>query len=135
MATLPQSSPQDEKIDLDHVERVGTNDRDDPVKVVTEHSADVSKYAHLTFGQTLRQFWRAMAISFGCGILAMGDGYQYKMPGNIVALEGFIRQMGYQLPDGKWKLDPNHVAAWGGEYSLDVEEGSILMMQEYMPER
>jgi len=37
------------------------------------------------------------------------------MPGNIVALPGFIRQMGYQNADGKWMLDPQHVAAWGGE--------------------
>jgi hypothetical protein len=87
------------------------------VNFVIDNTHDVSNYAHWSFVKTLRHFWRAMAISFGCGICAMGDGYQYKMPGNIVALEGFIRQMGAEDPEtGKYKLDPQHVALWGGKF-------------------
>lgn len=89
------------------------------VDFVIDNSHDVSNYAHWSFAKTLRHFWRAMAISFGCGICAMGDGYQYKMPGNIVALEGFIRQMGTEDPEtGEYSLDPQHVALWGGQSTV-----------------
>ena len=91
------------------------------VNFVTDNSHEVSNYANWTFWQTLKHFWRAMAISFACGICAMGDGYQYKMPGNIVALKGFIKQMGYEdAKTGTYKLDPQHVAAWGGEFSPEA---------------
>jgi len=104
----------DDKGNLDHVE-----DEDDlakkPAAFVVDNYGELSKQHDLSFRATLVQFRKAMAICFGVGICAMGDGYQYKMPGNIVALPGFIRQMGYQNADGKWMLDPQHVAAWGGE--------------------
>ncbi|KAH8898754.1 general substrate transporter [Thozetella sp. PMI_491] len=87
------------------------------VNYVIDNSREISKHDHLTFWQTVKHFWRAMAISFACGICAMGDGYQYKMPGNIVALKGFIQQMGHQDAKGAYVLDPNHVAAWGGTYA------------------
>lgn len=57
-----------------------------------------------------------MLICVGVDLCAMGDGYQFKMPGNIVALRGFINQMGYLGPAGTYVLGPQHVAAWGGEY-------------------
>ena len=89
---------------------------DKTFKFVIDNSNEVSNYADWTFFETLKHFWRAMAISFACGICAMGDGYQYKMPGNIVALKGFIKQMGYlNEKTGVYALDPQHVAAWGGE--------------------
>ena len=83
---------------------------------IVDNSHEVSNTANWTFAQTLKNYWKAMAISFGCGVCAMGDGYQYKMPGNIVALKGFIHQMGYfDQKTQAYKLDPQHVSAWGGE--------------------
>lgn len=72
----------------------------------------------LSFWRTLRVYWKPMLICFGTGICAMGDGYQFKMPGNIVALRGFINQMGAPGPTGVYILNPQHVAAWGGESDL-----------------
>ncbi|CAK7243333.1 MAG: hypothetical protein STHCBS139747_004851 [Sporothrix thermara] len=88
------------------------------VNFVTDNSNEISNDANLTFWQTNRRYWRAMAISFACGVCAMGDGYQYKMPGNIVALKGFIQQMGsFDEATQAYKLNPQQVAAWGGTYA------------------
>jgi hypothetical protein len=97
--------------DVNHLEQVaGDIDAAKIANFVIDNSGEVSRYADL------KQFWRAMAISFACGVCAMGDGYQYKMPGNIVALQGFIMQMGSKNAAGKWVLDSQHVAAWGGKW-------------------
>lgn len=104
-----------------HLEASDANaiDDDKATNFVTDNSNEVSRYAELTFFQTVKYFWRAMAISFACGICAMGDGYQYKMPGNIVALEGFIKQMGYKdAKTGEYALNSQQVAAWGGKLGL-----------------
>lgn len=109
-----------------NIERAAGNalSADKAVNFVIDNSHEVSNTANWTFYQTLRHYWKAMAISFGCGLCAMGDGYQYKMPGNIVALKGFIRQMGFLDPaTNKYKLDPQHVAAWGGEFCEIILEG------------
>ena len=104
----------DDKGEFDHVEDDDVEIKK-PAAFVVDNYGELSKQHDLSFRATLVQFKKAMAICFGVGICAMGDGYQYKMPGNIVALPGFIRQMGYQNAEGKWMLDPQHVAAWGGE--------------------
>ena len=104
----------DDKGEFDHVE-VDDIETKKPAAFVVDNYGELSKQHDLSFRATLVQFKRAMVICFGVGICAMGDGYQYKMPGNIVALPGFIRQMGYQNAEGKWMLDPQHVAAWGGK--------------------
>jgi hypothetical protein len=106
----------DDKGEFDHVEDEDI-DAKKPAAFIVDNYGELSKQHDLSFRATLVQFRKAMAICFGVGICAMGDGYQYKMPGNIVALPGFIRQMGYQNSDGKWMLDPQHVAAWGGRSS------------------
>ena len=99
-----------QKGQIRHVE-----DDADSVNVLSNCNAE-SIGSNWTFWQTVGHYWRAMAICFACGICAMGDGYQYKMPGNIVALEGFIRQMGsFDEEEKKWGLDSQQVAAWGGQ--------------------
>lgn len=107
----------DAKVDFEHVEQGETEleQAKKPGAFVIDNYGELSKQHDLSFRATLWQFKRAMTICLGCGVLSMGDGYQYKMPGNIVALPGFIRQMGYPKDDGTYMLDPQHVAAWGGE--------------------
>lgn len=96
--------------------RIAHFEGEDGTVNVLDNSNTESAGADWTFWQTIRNYWRAMAICFACGICAMGDGYQYKMPGNIVALEGFIRQMGsFDEEKDKWVLDSQQVAAWGGK--------------------
>lgn len=119
----PAVDPTKSELPPNEVTHVEGNDGDvideaKAVNFVIDNSHEVSNYANWTFWQTLKHFWKAMAISFACGICAMGDGYQYKMPGNIVALKGFIKQMGdLDEKTGTYKLDPQHVAAWGGEFA------------------
>lgn len=106
------------------------------VNFVTDNSNEVSNYADWTFFQTVRHFWRAMAISFACGICAMGDGYQYKMPGNIVALDGFIKQMGNRNAEtGAYALDSQHVAAWGGESRINIARRRLHPTTNYICRR
>lgn len=125
MSTTIQPAALDLKADVHpsstHLEAGDANaiDNAKATNFVIDNSHEVSRYAELTFFQTVKYFWRAMAISFACGICAMGDGYQYKMPGNIVALEGFIRQMGYKdVKTGEYALNSQQVAAWGGKSSM-----------------
>lgn len=95
-------------------------DHEDDVKRPEDHSTaydDVSKHHDLGIARTLWTFRKAMLICVGVALCAMGDGYQFKMPGNIVALRGFINQMGYPGPAGTYVLNPQHVAAWGGVYT------------------
>lgn len=113
------TTAEEDKGEFDHIDCVEEEpDQKKPAAFIVDNYGELSKQHDLSFRATLVQFRKAMAICFGVGICAMGDGYQYKMPGNIVALPGFIRQMGYQNDDGKWMLDPQHVAAWGGKSSL-----------------
>lgn len=79
---------------------------------------ELSSHANWTFRQTVTRFRKAMLICLGAGICAMGDGYQFKMPGNIVALRGFIDQMGSPNASGVYVLNPQHVALWGGEWQF-----------------
>jgi hypothetical protein len=118
VSPVPAHDMEMDKIDVEHKENETGHDEIEQAKktnFIIDNSVGLSKQHDLSFRATLVQFWKAMSICFGVGICAMGDGYQYKMPGNIVALPGFIRQMGYETAPGQWKLDPQHVAAWGGE--------------------
>ena len=122
------TTPEDDKGEFDHIDCIDEDtDQKKPAAFVVDNYGELSKQHDLSFRATLVQFRKAMAICFGVGICAMGDGYQYKMPGNIVALPGFIRQMGYQNGDGKWMLDPQHVAAWGGK-SIPAESSLVLQL-------
>jgi len=89
----------DDKGELDHVEDDEIETKK-PAAFVVDNYGELSKQHDLSFRSTLVQFEKAMAICFGVGICAMGDGYQYKMPGNIVALPGFIRQRDIKMPTG-----------------------------------
>ena len=75
----------------------------------------VSDADRLSLWQTLRAYPRA---TFFCAFAAFGaisDGYQYALPGSIVALPGFINQFGSINAKGVFALDSQHVALWGGE--------------------
>lgn len=106
----------DKDLELAHI--------DHDIKEATEKDLSdlVSPDADMSFSRTLRAHWKAMVYCVAVGICAMGDGYQFKMPGNIVALRGFIDQMGYPNAAGVKVLNPQHVAAWGGE-SIECHSG------------
>jgi hypothetical protein len=119
MSTPTPPPPADTKAELQQSEV--THFEGKAANFITDNSQEVSSDANWTFWETVRYYWRAMAISFACGVCAMGDGYQYKMPGNIVALKGFIRQMGYlDEKTNTYVLNPQQVAAWGGKFNHNI---------------
>ena len=114
MSTQVEVKPEDNI----HLEQIHTIDHDVDIKeakLVSDNANEVSYDANMTFWRTLRVYWKPMLMCFGTGVCAMGDGYQFKMPGNIVALRGFIDQMGDKNASGVAVLNPQYVAAWGGK--------------------
>ena len=73
-------------------------DGDEKSKVEVDHLEDsqgnatvlVSAYADLGFLATLKTFKRTSAICFMALFTACSDGYQYSLPGNLVAEKSFI---------------------------------------------
>jgi hypothetical protein len=116
-----------------HLERLATTDDDqNDIKLVGDNANEASLDSNMSFGQTVRLYWKPLLMCLGTAICAMGDGYQFKMPGNIVALRGFVSstyissgessvltikidQMGSPNAAGVNVLNPQHVAIWGGE--------------------
>lgn len=106
------------KADFSHIERHNTAEDDlKDVKLVSDNAGEASLDSTMSFGQTLRVYWKPMLMCLGTAVCAMGDGYQFKMPGNIVALRGFIDQMGDRNAAGVAVLNPQYVAVWGGRFT------------------
>ena len=76
-------------------------DGDEKLKVEVDHLetslADatvlVSAYADLGFLATLKTFKRTATICFIALFTACSDGYQYSLPGNLVAEKSFIGEL------------------------------------------
>jgi len=67
------------KVEVDHLETANAN-----------AAVLVSAYADLGFLATLKTFKRTAAICFMALFTACSDGYQYSLPGNLVAEKSFI---------------------------------------------
>ena len=75
---------------------------------------------YMTLWQTVRTFPLCSLLCFAAMLSALSDGFQFTLPGNIIASKGFIRQFGSEQADGSYKLDPHYVSLWGGELLLPV---------------
>ena len=103
-------SPQGDDIQLEDV-------KSDAQKVDTGETGLVAHENTLGLWQTIKAYPVATCYCAFAAFGSISDGYQYALPGSIVALPGFIRQMGALNEEtGKYALDPQHVALWGGEY-------------------
>lgn len=60
----------------------------------------VSAFAHLDFRQTLRLFWKSFMFAMMALFLACSDGFQFQLPGNLIAQTSFIRQSRPDYHDG-----------------------------------
>jgi hypothetical protein len=49
------------------------------------------------------------------GFNACSDGFQFSLPGQIIANTGFIKQVGVKSASGTYALNAYNVSAWGGE--------------------
>lgn len=66
----------------------------------------MSADSDLSFWQTLRLYWKAMLICFGAGICAMGDGYQFKMPGKHCGFAWIYQSNGVPRRDWNKRFKP-----------------------------
>lgn len=85
--------------------------------VKTDHGlARDTAFVGLSRLQSLRRFWRAC---FFCGVCVFGvlmDGFQYSLPGGVLANTGFIKQFGTVVDPatGALALDAQYISSWAG---------------------
>jgi hypothetical protein len=98
--------------EIDQIEVASLHDMN---KVPSDGVLLVSQDKYLTLWQTIKTYPKASGLSALAAFGAVSDGYQFNLPGNIIALPGFIRQFGYETSNGVWKIDPQHISLWSGE--------------------
>ncbi|KAF9876670.1 hypothetical protein CkaCkLH20_06078 [Colletotrichum karsti] len=82
-----------------------------------------SKLDDLPILKAVGVYWRISLICMMAAFSAALEGYQLALTNSIVSNKGFIRQMS----DGGTKLDPTHVAVWGGMLSTGQFVGVGLL--------
>ncbi|EEU46206.1 uncharacterized protein NECHADRAFT_79489 [Fusarium vanettenii 77-13-4] len=82
-----------------------------------------SELDNLPILKALRIYWRIALICMMAAFSAALEGYQLALANAIVSNKGFIRQM----PNGGTKLNPTHVAVWGGMLSTGQFVGVGLL--------
>lgn len=66
--------------------------------------------------QAVKVYPRATMYSALGAMTAVSDGFQYNLPGNILALPGFINQFGvWDAATGRRAVPAQHISIWGGE--------------------
>ncbi|KAJ3469383.1 hypothetical protein MRS44_003448 [Fusarium solani] len=82
-----------------------------------------SELDNLPILKALRIYWRIALICMMAAFSAALEGYQLALANAIVSNKGFIRQMS----NGGTKLNPTHVAVWGGMLSTGQFVGVGLL--------
>ncbi|RSH77861.1 uncharacterized protein EHS24_002927 [Apiotrichum porosum] len=80
-------------------------------------SPPVSAFRHLTQGEVVRMFWKTTLFCQMALFIACADGFQYSLPGNLIAQTSFVEQFGRSVVNGQPALNAKDVSAWGGIYS------------------
>lgn len=114
--TSQQSIAVDSKPDTHQIEV--TNHDQDIKRADGDVAAIISDQENLDLWQTLKTYPKASLFCACAAVGAISDGYQFNMPGNIIANTGFIRQFGAPNASGKYALNSTHVSLWGGTYTI-----------------
>jgi hypothetical protein len=85
-ALTTQEDNLERKYSAHHAEDETANKGNDTVAV------PVSAFAGLSFKETLRTFWKTTMFCVLALFLACSDGFQFQLPGNLVAQTSFIRK-------------------------------------------
>ncbi|RSH91967.1 hypothetical protein EHS25_009337 [Saitozyma podzolica] len=72
-----------------------------------------SNYADWTRRQLIRKFWRMYLFGLLVSFSGLFAGYIDTAPGSVVANQGFIKQFGTVVENGKLSLDADYVSYWG----------------------
>jgi hypothetical protein len=114
----------DDKQDVIHVEDTGhsphpanLDKHDTAEEFITDNSGFHSAFNELSFWQTIKIFRVAALCCFAGSFGALSDNYQLSVPGNVLALPGFIKTMGIPDPTavGGYSIPTARVSAWSGE--------------------
>ena len=92
-------------------------DSQEATEFVINNAGYYSTLDELSFWKTVRCFKMAAAVCFSGSFGALSDNYQLSVPGQILALPGFIQTFGVpdaSAPGGK-SLPTSRVSGWGGE--------------------
>jgi hypothetical protein len=115
-----------DKLDVIHVENTAVPNntaRDDHKEVsakqfVTDNTDYHSPFNELSFWKTIKLFRVAAFCCFAGSFGALSDNYQLSVPGNVLALPGFIRTMGIPDPTapGGYTIPTVRISAWSGRF-------------------
>jgi hypothetical protein len=100
-----------DKVDVIHDELVSGQALSEQPKAL----AEISHWNSLSTLETLKVFRKTTFICILVGFNACSDGFQFALPGQIIANTGFIQKFGAKNAAGTYALDAYHIAAWGGE--------------------
>ncbi|KAI0378574.1 general substrate transporter [Hypomontagnella monticulosa] len=101
---------------IDHLEELNNAELPKAIDKAFASGAAVqmrSSLDNLPTFQAVRIYWRVSLICMLCAFGGALEGYQVAIASSIVSNKGFIRQMS----GGDTKLNPLHVAVWGGMLS------------------
>ena len=87
LARAPSGMDQDHIDTKDSLHQIDHLDKQD-----ADITVPVSAFAHLDFKQTLRLFWKSFMYAMMALFLACSDGFQFQLPGNLIAQTSFIRE-------------------------------------------
>ncbi|KAI5360129.1 Putative major facilitator, sugar transporter, major facilitator superfamily [Septoria linicola] len=73
-----------------------------------------TKFASLGRWEAARVFWKAMLFCMILNWAALNDGFQQQVPGNIIPLPAFVRQMADTMVDGEPAVSARTVSFWQG---------------------
>ncbi|KXJ90287.1 general substrate transporter [Microdochium bolleyi] len=73
-----------------------------------------TRYASLSRWATVRTFWKAMIFCMILNWAAMNDGFQQQVPGNVIPMPAFIRDMADTTLNGQPAVSARIVSFWQG---------------------
>ncbi|XXG96260.1 hypothetical protein Hte_002541 [Hypoxylon texense] len=101
---------------INHLENINNADLPKAIDKAFASGAAVqmrSELDDLPIFKALRVYWRVSLFCMMCAFGGALEGYQVSIASSIVSNKGFIREM----TNGGTKLNPTHVAVWGGMLS------------------
>ncbi|KAJ2983001.1 hypothetical protein NQ176_g1015 [Zarea fungicola] len=95
----------DEKVDSQHVDVLQDNGED----LILE-----TKYAALGRWATVKVFWKAMLFCMILNWAALDDGFQQQIPGNVMPMPAFVKQMANTVIDGEPAISAQVISYFQG---------------------
>ncbi|KAK9319797.1 general substrate transporter [Lipomyces orientalis] len=90
---------------VSHLENIGNVDGGEVLE---------TKYANLGRLAVVKTFWKAMIFCMILNWAALNDGFQQQIPGNVIPMQAFIKQMADTTIDGAPAISAKIVSYWQG---------------------